>query len=894
MIRRIAVITGLFFSLQALCLPLKNATYSVEVSGSGEISIVSVDGASCIFTPEFRLFHDVKGPKASWIRIPAMDKTDNINYRVVSWNKEQNVYKALATEKLTISNIRQDSEGIVFLFRNNPSVRMEARLTLPKDGSEPELSYRFEALEDGCFSLALAGAPGPGSFDEVWQPLIWTQKRYPGDSYVTADFNCSMPLVAASGNGVTTGLCVSPGSFPYQPLPTQKNCRFGVSLRGPDGKLLPTVWAPLAGFPASKMKRGDSFSFSVRLLCTRSSMLDMHRHLALDLYGLSEYHRDNSVCSLNTTLDNMIDYGMSQYSWFISEQKGCSYETDVKGSVKNTSSLNPLNIAFVADRADIFDQRFLPVFEYMLSRDNLLFSLAPKTGEGGQKPSGRLGKPVIQASEAAAVYKAGGSQSPFLINEIQKEKAMRSPSANERYWKEQLEMWYATSDRKYLDNAVAAAGKYLEENIDTVQEVFDYKNQSTSSFWCQLAPKYVDLYNLYEASGDRRFLDASVYAARRFAQYIWMCPAIPSEKILVNEGGKAPQQKHFGSPMAVPEEYVDAWLVSEIGLHCECAATAGSHRGIFPAQHAAYMLRIAAASGDDFLGRIANWAIVGRYSNFPGYHINTARSTVYQKPDFPLHTHYEMNVNSMHYNHVWPHMSIVLDYLVSQAETRSAGRIKFPPLFVEAFANLGSRIYGHVPGSWDGDKVILWMPQRLLKVSNRQLNYIAARSADSGRLYLAFSNESGKKETAEVTLNPDLASGKTGSFQVTVPPGGFKTVVLDGMKLNIAFQDSMLEAYPAWTRDYCKDEFGRAMILNVARTGKRVFAYVEGDSSMYKRACLRYRIDSGRWTDALDCEFPYEFSLPVGESAERFEYQFILVDSDNIEIKGGLNTLCKQ
>ena len=139
-----------------------------------------------------------------------------------------------------------------------------------------------------------------------------------------------------------------------------------------------------------------------------------------------------------------------------------------------------------------------------------------------------------------------------------------------------------------------------------------------------------------------------------------------------------------------------------------------------------------------------------------------------------------------------------------------------------------------------------------------------------------------------------IISGKTGSFQVTVPPGGFKTVVLDGMKLNIAFQDSMLEAYPAWTRDYCKDEFGRAMILNVARTGKRVFAYVEGDSSMYKRACLRYRIDSGRWTDALDCEFPYEFSLPVDESAERFEYQFILVDSDNIEIKGGLNTLCKQ
>lgn len=893
MIKQVTIVLGLLLSMHAFCMPLKNASHRVEVSGSGEISVISSDGAQAVFMPEFWYYYDAGSPKVSWARIPARDKTDNINYRVVSWNKEQNVYKALNPVRLKITGIRQDGNRFVFQFHKAPFLKMDACLTLPPDGGEPEISYSFEALADGCFSIALTGFPERQHFDEVWQPLIWTQKRYPGDSYVTADFNCSMPLVATADNGVITGLCVSPESFPYQPLPTQKNCRFGVSLRNASGNAQPTVWAPLAGFPASKMKKGDCFSFSVRLLCTKASMLDMHQHLALDIYGLSAYHRDNSVCSLNTTLDNMIDYGMSQYSWFISEKKGCSYETDVKGSVKNTSSLNPLNIAFVADRSDIFEQRFMPIFEYLLSRDNLLFSLSQKSGEGGQKPSGRLGRPVIQASEAAAIYKAGGAQSPFLINEIQKEKAMRSSSANERYWREQLEMWYATSDKLYLDNAVAAAQKYLEENIYTVQEVFDYKNHSTSSFWCQLAPKYVDLYNLYEASGDRRFLDAAVYAARRYAQYIWMCPAIPSEKILVNEGDKAPQQKHFGSPMPVPEEYVDAWLVSEIGLNCECAATAGSHRGIFPAHHAAYMLRIAKASGDAFLEKIANWAIVGRYANFPGYHINTARTTVYQKPDFPLHTHYEMNVNSMHYNHVWPHMSIVLDYLVSQAETRSSGAIKFPPLFVEAFANLGSRIYGHIPGSWNGDEVILWMPQRLLNVSNRQFNYIAARNADASKLYLAFSNESRQKETAEVSVNPALVTGSSGSFKVSLPPGGFKTIVLDGIRLNVAFQDSMLEVNPGWTKDYEKDEYGRAMLINVAKTGKRVYAYVEGDSSMYNRACLRYRLDAGRWTDVLDCEFPFEFSIPVDEKAGTFEYQFILVDSNNAEIKGSVKSLYK-
>ena len=893
MIRSLFTLSLLIWSsFTALCVPMKNASYSVEVSDSGVITVSNRNGAICRFDSVFMYYYSPKAPRVSWERIPAHDKVDNINYRVVSWNKQQNVFDALDPHRLEVSGVKRDKDGVTLIFKKDPLLRMEARIELPPGESEPMLNYSFRALADGCYSVAYSGAPVIKDADEVWQPLIWTQKRFPGDCYVTADFNCSLPLAAASKDGNTTGLCVSPESFPYQPLPTQKNCRFGVSLRNREGNAQPTVWAPLAGFPASKMKGGDSFSFSVRLLCTRSSMLEMQEKLALGLYGLADYHRDNSVCSLNTTLDNMIDYGMSRYSWFVSDLKGCSYETDVKGAVKNTSSLNPLNIAFVADREDVFEQRFMPMFEYVLSRDNLLFSLAPKSGEGGQKPSGRLGKPVIQASEAAAVYKAGGSESDFLVKDIQQEKGMKKPNPNERYWKEQLELWFATSDRKYLDNAVAAADQYLAQNVNTIQEVFDYKNQSTSSFWCQLAPKYVDLYNLYDATGEKRFLDAARYAARRYAQYIWMCPAIPSGSILVNEGGRAPQQKRYGSPMSVPEEYVAPWLVSEVGLHCECAATAGSHRGIFPAQHAAYMLRIASASGDSFLEKIANWAIVGRYANFPGYHINTARTTVYQKPDFPLHSHQEMNVNSMHYNHIWPHMSIVLDYLVSEAETRSGGGIRFPAMFVEAFANLGCRIYGHVSGKWDnGDEVILWMPQRLLDVSNRQLNYITARNPEGTRLYLAFCNESLEPETAEVRINDALVSGATAPFSVTVAPGGIRTFVLDGVKTKVSFQNSLIGAEPGWSEDYCKDDYGRAMLINVGKTGKRVFAYVYGDGAQYKSARLRYRTDAGVWNEVTDSVFPFEFTIPVDEKTGLFEYQFVLADAQDVEIKSGVNTL---
>jgi len=56
-------------------------------------------------------------------------------------------------------------------------------------------------------------------------------------------------------------------------------------------------------------------------------------------------------------LDNMIDYGMSRYSWFVDELKGCAYSTDVPGAVKNVSSLNPLNLALVTDDEEIFRKR---------------------------------------------------------------------------------------------------------------------------------------------------------------------------------------------------------------------------------------------------------------------------------------------------------------------------------------------------------------------------------------------------------------------------------------------------------------------------------------------------------------------------------------------------------
>lgn len=895
-----------------------NDKYTVQVSDRGEIAVRRNGSQSeVVFRPDFRVAYLEKAPRCSMQRIEKQGLTDNLNYRTFTWDKESDMFKVLVPEILVLEQVDLTDTAALFLFRPTEQGTLKATLTLPASAEEPLLRFEYKTAKSGYYSIGYCGAPetDPAQSDELWQPLVWTQKRFPGKSYLTPDFLCSMPLTAVRSGGRCYAVVVDPQSFPFSPLPTLRTFRFGVMLRNAAGQAQPMIWAPIAGSRESKLSQGTVYSLGIRLVVDPRSMSDMHEDLAMNLYGLKSYHRDNQLgVNLNTTIDNMIDYGMSQYSWFISEMKGCSYETDVKNAVKNSTALNPLNLAVVTDNEAIYRERFLPMCEFMLSRSSLLFALEPKQGIDKQIPSHTLGKPVMNSSEASALYEATGRQSDFLIDNIVAEKSYRNNAnkAHERYWRENLAQYHATGDKAYLNNARTGADQYIQDVIERVQDKFDYKDQSASSFWTSLSPRFPELYNLWMATGEKKYLEAARYAARRYAQFIWMCPAIPAGKITVNKGGVAPKQKPWGEPLRVPEESVDCWRVSEIGLHGECGSTSYSHRGVFPAHYAAYMLKIAHAAGDDFLARIANWAVVGRYANFPGYHINTARTTAYEKPDFPLRTHYEMNVNSMHYNHIWPMMSILFDYLISDVNVKSDGAISFPSIFVEAFANLGSEMYGHAPGSFYGKTVQLWMPQQLVHSSDPQLNYLAAREGRD-HLYLAFANQSLSPVTSTITLNPDLvktANGtrltlwkdnkpegtitlRDGKFKIEVCGSGITAVRLENVRLNVGFQERMLTSKGKWEKDFAQDSYGRAMLFNFTGAPDQVYAYIAGTPGQYKRVGMSYRINGGKWTDILDCSFPFEFSVLLPEGSQTFEYKYTLVDKDNKPLKSSPQILLR-
>ncbi len=84
----------------------------------------------------------------------------------------------------------------------------------------------------------------------------------------------------------------------------------------------------------------------------------------------------------------------------------------------------------------------------------------------------------------------------------------------------------------------------------------------------------------------------------------------------------------------------------------ESTPTCNGHRAVFMPNYAPFMMNIAAETGDDFLHDIARSTVIGRYENFPGYHINAGRTTAFEKYDFPLHSFEELNGHtSMHFHH---------------------------------------------------------------------------------------------------------------------------------------------------------------------------------------------------------------------------------------------------
>ncbi len=872
------------------------------------------------FTPSFTILYSATDP--GMMMKPVNIKT--VSYNVLTWkvkdsSKADFVQKTIGKEtagdgfddrilrkapekrtgaihnvgestSITANHVRHAGDTAFFEFPANTKFILKAYV-LKKARPYPVLQFELEPLVPGYFSVGYTGAP---SLTEdkalgIWQPLIWQEKRIPENAFLTPAFMATLPTTMVFDGKNTIGVMASPDAIPFQPLPLLVNSQFGIGLINAQKQIQPSVYAPIPGGFKSKMKAGELFRFTLHLVVEPQNINRTYETIARKMFGFKDY-RSNAISTLNKTLDNIVDYSMSEYTWYVDSLKGYAYATDVPGAVKNVSSLNPLELAIVLDDVNMFEKRAYPQIEYMLSREKFLFSL--DSTQKIQNPSRRLKGPVAPMSELGALYTVLGKQNPFFLKLMEKEYAnarTRNLDVEEKgnSWINAMHLFRTTGDSAYLKTAVAKASVYLQTRVNTAQDDFTDPFAGGFFFWPAYTNRWIELLQLYEITKEKSFLDAAVEGARNYTQFIWMVPSIPDSLVTVNKDGKAPYYWYLKAKghkqMYYPEEKVPAWRLSETGLTPESSGTSTGHRGIFMTNFAPWMLRLGYYAKDSFLLNVAKAAVIGRYKSFPGYHINTERTTAYENVDFPFHKHLDQSVNSFHYNHILPMASMLLDYLVSDAFIRSKGAIDFPAEYIEGYAYLQSKMYGARTGKfYSANNVKLWMPGNLLQTENIELNYVTARKSDT--LFIAFTNQSKQNIKSLFSLNDTLArlTAKASmdiwqnnkwtkvpqmskDLSVLVAGNGITAVRLSGIEMKVGFQQQLLGAKTNNTTDYIHLPQGntKAMLLHLGNYDKRLYVYLEDDDNKVKTAILQYKNADGKTFQLEDKQYPFEFTVPL-------------------------------
>jgi hypothetical protein len=900
------------------CFANENEGYKVSLLENAAVKIAAGSTNVGRFEPHFTILRSEVGIRLS------SDRISHPYYRVIAWEKAgsderiRDLFKAADIMTIQASASKLADRQIRWLFPDNAHFSLEAWLTLPAGKGEPQVHFSFTPRKAGSYSIGYTGAPEVplARADSIWQPLMWGDKRLPDESYLTAEARCSIPMTTVTCEGRTFGVLADPAKLPYR-MPNDRNNLFGVAVRNVRGNPQPMVFAPILAGMGSKMQPGQPFDFDLLLFVHGGDFSESFEYVARNICQFTDY-RQNTVCSLNTTLENMIEFAMGPYGRFDETYKGSAYDQDMAGSVKNVSPLHPLGVALVTDNEEIFERRAKPIVEYVLSREKFLFMA---TGEkGGQLASNKMTGPCAPVSELVSLYRISKGRSPVFLHHVKSlydvDRTLNMAWVTEgSTWKRSLALYRATGDRKYLDDSARKADRYIDERVNQPQNDFD--EAGTGTFWDYMLPAWKDLFELYEETRNDRYLVAAVKGAHQYASLIWFYPVIPDEYILVNKGGLAPTRSYRNAPpIHVPEEMVKAWRVSDVGLLCEGNGTA-ARLGIFLATHAPYFLRLAHYADDDFLRDIGRSAVVGRYANFPGYHMNTEYTTVYEKPDFPFRPLEAFTITSLHYNHIWPQIALVLDYLVADAFERSDGNIDFPSQYAEGYCYLHGRVYGDRPGKFYGeDDVWLWMPPKLLYIDNTQVNYVAGRG--NGNLYLTLMNQGDKDIEVNILLNDRVipvdkrksyrvlvlednklaepTGLQQGAAKVSVSKKGITALVIKGLRAAPKFQSKILasqhERISGKSHKTVETTFGgvHGMILSFGDMAW-FYGYLEAGPEQLKQATLSYSSGIG-WQKMADREFPFEFTIPLDKTMTDFRFCIEVVKrndklerSDTVELK---------
>ncbi|MBC8154904.1 MAG: glycerophosphoryl diester phosphodiesterase [Bacteroidetes bacterium] len=568
---------------------------------------------------------------------------------------------------------------------------------------------------------------------------------------------------------------------------TQEVWNLGLSHRNRRAALSPTLYYPVLGEPKSALKLGDVVRYTFRYSLTDGDWFAALNHAIYDVYQFREsLALRQSKQSLTNRVQQMHHYLTDPKTslWNVEEFEGRkigaqSYLGGVVGSNKDAMKNSDYGAMWMLARA---------TRDTLLTRNVLPYALNFKLAQ--QETASDFFKGAVQgqyylAQSKRFVEEWGPVVEPIALtyytmldmgNMLLFEQVAAQPDNAELRTRLRLGADRLLAWQKPAGNwAVAYDKKTEQELFADIQDVrptfygllvayrvlndpsylaaarkgadwFIKNAVETGSFLgvcgdARYAPDFATgqsaqaLLDLYDLTKDDRYKQAAITCAKIYTASIYTHP-VPTRQ-----------------PKTVNGVQREDWEIAQSGLSFEHGGTFGSanrHGPIQLASHAGLFIRMYALTKEPIFADMARSAAIGRDAFVDA---KTSVASYYWNA---------MNKGAGPYpHHAWWQIGWITDYLMAEAELRSAGKVTFPRGFVTPKVG-PHQTYGFAPGTIYGQPANLLIREGVVTPDNPNVDCVLAQSSDKKRLFIVLLNNHAQPTTASVRLQPNLIRNGTG------------------------------------------------------------------------------------------------------------------------------------
>jgi hypothetical protein len=833
-----------------------------------------------------------------------------------------------------IAATQRDANTVDLTFADTTAGQLTATWQLIAKQPSASLALHFTPKAPGHFSLGYHGplTSEPEATDFMLLPFMFHGHRFPEQPVTLLSALTPTPLTLINKGGLSCAVVGEPGDLSAG-WPSSTNSRFALALRNEAGLAQPMIYSPVLGQPGSTSE-GAPVDAHFRLWLQRGDWYAGYQQIAQEVFHLTDYRRPTTA-SLSDTALNLMDLMRNEEAAGWNAKAKGPWNIESRNTVSQSSPLTYLSLYLLTGDDDFYRRFALPSMEYLLSRPGPHFAAEREIWDNyyHHQPMKGPGS-YFGASTFASAFAMTQGRSPVfgeLCLDDQGAARLTRGGGHTQTFADLLAIYRVTGEQRWLDEAVAAADKYIAANLTKLPS----KDLGPNPFInVSFVPDWEGLLHLYEATGEKRFLDASREGARWLTTTLWTQPLIPAGDQTIHPGGLYDANRHiwwFGdhlfrravyqgaadveppypAPTPLPGKQVPAWQVSQVGLGLEQPSTynrKGPQANIMMNVWAANLLRLSSAAGEDTFRTAARNGTIGRFANYPGYYLDgfTDRE---QAADYPIKG---PDVTSLYVHHIPPFTAWVVDYLFTDAETRSKGAVKFPSTRQCGYVWFDSRLYGQAPGKVYGHTAWPWLHRTAAKADTVNVDVVLAHGdrkfhavllnqvKEPQRVRVCFDEKvlGRSVEGAALTVRmdnqpaPDLII-KNGVAELTLKPLGIAALMLEDVKIDVATHrftppDRMpLPTAPARLRLPFAETKLEAVgsVLQVPPFEWRdLYVYVTASIDDCKTARLRYRVGDGPEQRVEKHEFPWEFSVRVTDLKAPITWQMEVETTDGRSI----------